>query len=199
MNTNSTHNGSGDKILDWAVIIIAAILFFKTADVMSYFAPENLNYMVGMDISWLYGAVNALIVEGVALALHFNRRAALSGTAQIVKWALIAMSGSAQIFDGFLTTGAQSSMSEPLKFGLQFGVPLIPLIVLVLLFAIGRLPDDGSATAPRIGLKHRLPDWNRIWNGDEAPANGRNHTASTKSEDKPQGNLQVRSRREARE
>ena len=167
MNTNSTHNGSGDKILDWAVIIIAAILFFKTADVMSYFAPENLNYMVGMDISWLYGAVNALIVEGVALALHFNRRAALSGTAQIVKWALIAMSGSAQIFDGFLTTGAQSSMSEPLKFGLQFGVPLIPLIVLVLLFAIGRLPDDGSATAPRIGLKHRLPNWNRIWHGDE--------------------------------
>jgi hypothetical protein len=168
MNTNNTHNGSGDKILDWAVIIIAMILFAKTADVMAYFAPESLSFIVGMDISWLYGAVNALIVEGVALALHFNRRAALSGTAQIVKWALIAMSGSAQIFDGFLSTGAQSSMSEPLKFGLQFGVPLIPLIVLVLLFAIGRLPDDGIEKAPFVGLKNMVgPAVRRLWHGEQ--------------------------------
>ena len=37
MNTNSTHNGSGDKILDWAVIIIAAILFFLFFKVKKWF------------------------------------------------------------------------------------------------------------------------------------------------------------------
>lgn len=174
--------GSGNRILDWAVIIVAGLLFFKTADVAGYFAPTNLNYILGMDASWLYGVVCALIVEGVALALHFDPRTSLSSTAQIVKWTLLVMSGAAQIFDGYIATGTEASMSEPLKLGLQYGVPLIPLIVLVLLFAIGRLPDDGTPTA-RVGLKHRLPNWKQIWHGDPGAVS----TGKNGPEDIPQG------------
>jgi hypothetical protein len=192
MNTNK-HNGSGDKILDWTVIVAAIILFFKTAEVMSYFAPAILSQIVGMDVSWLSGIVNALMVEGPALAIHFNRRARLSSTAQVVKWVLLAISGACQIFAGYLSTGNEANMSEPLKFGLQFGVPLIPIFVMVLLFAIGQLPDDGQP-APRIGLKHRLPDWNRIWNGDpvDVPAGTKERANHQKNDD---AELEARPRR----
>jgi hypothetical protein len=164
---NIAKTGSGDKILDWVVIIGAVLLFLKTADVLSYFAPTNLSEIVGMEMSLIYGIVSALLVEGAALALHFNHRAHLSSTAQLVKWALIVISGLCQLFDGYLATGNESQMSETMKFGLQFGVPLVPLIVLVLLFAVGRLPDDGSVQRPFPGIKNIAgPAWNRFWNGD---------------------------------
>lgn len=159
--------GSGDKVLDWGVIIAALMLFLKTADVLSYFAPTNLNAIIGMDVSILYGGVSAALVEGAALALHFNRRAALSATAQIVKWILLAISAACQVFDGYIATGSAAQMSDTLKFGLQFGVPLVPLIVIVLLFAVGRLPDDGSERRPFVGIRNIVgPSLSRLWNGE---------------------------------
>jgi hypothetical protein len=166
-------NGSGDKILDWAVIIAALMLFLKTADVLSYFAPTNLNFIVGMDVSWLYGGVSALLVEGAALALHFNGRAKLSAIAQIVKWTLMAISASCQVYDGFITTNTAANMSDPLKLGLQYGVPLIPLVIMVLLFAVGRLPEDGVQPAPFRGIRNTVgPSLNRLWHGDPVSPNG---------------------------
>lgn len=165
MNVSTT--GSGDKVLDWVVLVGAFLLFLKTADVLSYFAPQNLSALVGMEMSLLYGIVSALMVEGAALALHFNNRARLSSTAHLVKWTLIVISGLCQLFDGYIATGNESQMSDTMKFGLQFGVPLVPLIVIVLLFAVGRLPDDGSVRRPFPGIKNIAgPAWNRLWNGD---------------------------------
>jgi hypothetical protein len=165
--------GSGNSLLDWAVIIVAILLFSKTADVAAVFAPGNLEYALGPAAAFFYGVVSALILEGVALVLHFDHRTALSPVAQFVKWTLLAMSGVAQVYDGFLVTGAESTMSEPLKMGLQYGVPLIPLIVLVMLFAIGKLPDDGSQRPPFRGIKNIVgPAWDRLWNGESVSPNG---------------------------
>jgi hypothetical protein len=133
--------GSGDRILDWGVIVAAIILFAKTADVLSYFAPVLLSEILGFEAGILYGMICAVLVEGLALALHFNPRAALSSTAQIVKWLLLGISGICQIFDGFITTDSVAQMSETLKAVLSYGVPLIPLVITVMIFSIGRLPE----------------------------------------------------------
>jgi hypothetical protein len=170
MNTN-THNRSRDKVLDWIIIIAALVLFPKTADLMSYFAPSNMAFILGMDVSWLYGMISATLVEGALLALHFNPRARIHTPAKIVMWLLVAMSGAAQILDGFITTGNEANMSEPMKFALQFGVPLVPLIVIIMIVAVGDFPEIGNP-APRIGLKHRLPNWKQIWEGDPVSSNG---------------------------
>ena len=73
--------GTGNNILNWGVVIAAVMLFFKTADLFAYFAPTNLNDFFGWDVSIYYGIVCALLVEGLALALHFDHKARASGTA----------------------------------------------------------------------------------------------------------------------
>src|SRR5262245_46921777 len=112
---NSSKLGSGDKVLDWGVVVAALILFAKTADVLSFFSPAILNDILGFDVSLIYGIVCATLVEGLALALHFNRRAALSSSAQVVMWVLVAISGLCQVYDGFITTGSMAQMSDTMK------------------------------------------------------------------------------------
>lgn len=165
--TNHTNNGSGDKWLDFAAYVLAAILFLKTADVLSYFAPQILNLILGFDVAFIYGSVCAVLVEGAALALHFNSRARLSSAAQIVKWILLGISGACQVFDGFITAGNVAQMSDTLKFGLSYGVPLIPLAVLVMLFTIGKLPEDGTPQKQWKGLRNIVrPAWEKLMNGE---------------------------------
>lgn len=164
---NKTNNGSGDKWLDFAAYVLAAILFLKTADVLSYFAPQILNSILGFDVSFLYGSVCAVLVEGAALALHFNSRAERSSAAKIVKWILLGISGACQVFDGFITAGNVAQMSDTLKFGLSYGVPLIPLAVLVMLFTIGKLPEDGTPPKQWKGLRNIVrPAWDKLMNGE---------------------------------
>lgn len=164
---NKTNNGSGDKWLDFAAYVLAAILFLKTADVLSYFAPQILNSILGFDVSFVYGSVCAVLVEGAALALHFNGRAVRSSAAQIVKWILLGISGACQVFDGFITAGNVAQMSDTLKFGLSYGVPLIPLAVLVMLFTIGKLPEDGTPPKQWKGLRNIVrPAWDKLINGE---------------------------------
>lgn len=169
---NKSNYGSGDKWLDFAAYTLAAILFLKTADVLSYFAPAILSLIIGFDVAFLYGTVNAVLVEGAALALHFNPRAKQSPPAQIAKWILLGISGACQVFDGFITTNTVAQMSEPLRFGLAYGVPLIPLVVLVMLFAIGKLPEDaGQAKRQWKGVRNLVkPWWRRLLDGDPQPS-----------------------------
>jgi hypothetical protein len=160
--------GSGDKILDWGVIIAAGILFFRTADILSYFSPQILNDILGFDVSFMYGIVCALLVEGLALAIHFNRRAIRSGEAQVVKWVLLSISGLCQVFDGFVVTNTLAQQSDTMKAVFSYGVPLIPLTIMIMVFGIGQLPEldimDRSDKEPFIGLKGT---WNRLTNGEK--------------------------------
>ena len=158
--------GSGDGMLDVAAYILAGILFLKTADVLSIFSPTILTEVIGYDMAFLYGATCAFLVEGAALALHFNHRAKLSPVAQIVKWVLLAISGLCQVFDGYVVTGNVASMSDTLRFAFSVGVPLIPIAVLMMLFAIGQLPEDNSSKSEWKGLKNIvIPAWDRLLNG----------------------------------
>ena len=168
---NHSKTGSGDKVLDWGVIIAAVILFFRTADILSYFSPQILNDILGFDVSLIYGTVCAGLVEGLALAIHFNRRARLSGTAQTVKWVLLSISGVCQVFDGFVVTNTLAQQSDTMKAVFSYGVPLIPLAIMVMVFGIGELPELEEANRvqkePFIGVKGM---WNRLINGDHRPA-----------------------------
>lgn len=164
--------GSGDKVLDWGVIIAAGVLFPKTADILSYFSPLILNEIFGFNVSLIYGVVNALLVEGLALALHFNKRAALSGTAQTVKWILLAISGACQVFDGFVVTNTLAGQSDTMKAILAYGVPLIPLFIMIMVFGIGHLPEVGEdgevVVQPRKPFKGVKKIWKGFLEGEES-------------------------------
>jgi hypothetical protein len=163
-------NGSGDTVLDWTVIGMAIILFFRTADILSYFSPPILNDIFGFDVSLIYGSVCASAVEGVALALHFNRRARFYSPAIVVKWILLGISGICQVFDGFVITDTLSQQTDTMKAAFSYGVPLIPLFILIMIFQIGHLPElDGThERKPFIGLKAM---WNNLIHGETANTN----------------------------
>lgn len=165
MDKNKT--GSGVKFADWAVVILAGLLYFKTAEVLSYFSPKNINDIIGMNVSWLYGYVTAFFVEGVAIAYHFYPGARVHTPAIIVKWILIILSGICQVFDGKIVTEAIASMPDQQKFFFEYGLPLLPWFVLILLIAVGEIPNDPHVHSKYWrGLKHLFPDPKRIWEGD---------------------------------
>ena len=159
-------NGSGDAVLDWTVVGMAILLFFRTADVLSYFSPTILNDIFGFDVSLIYGIVCALAVEGVALALHFNRRAIAYTPAIVVKWALLSISAICQVFDGFVITNTLANQTDTMKAIFSYGVPLIPMFVLVMIFKIGRLPEVGETVQgkPFKGVRNM---WNEFLDGKQ--------------------------------
>ena len=158
--------GTGNKGLDWVIILGMVAAYPKTADVLSMFSPRILNDIFGFDMSLPYGLFCAAMVEGTILFLHFDRRAHRSGTAQGVKWILIGVSFICQVFNGFITTDSVAQMTPALKLVLTFGIPALPLIIAVMIAAIGALPEiDGPVT--HVGLKYRLPDVKKIWYGDK--------------------------------
>lgn len=158
--------GNGDKVLDAGVVIAAAILFFRTADVLSVFAPTILNDILGMDVAFIYGVVCALLVEGLALALHFNRRAQFSGTAQAVKWTLLVISGVCQVFDGFVVTDTLSRQTDTMRFIFSWGVPLIPLLIMVMVFGIGRLPEEDGTQPDKVPFQGVVPSIKKVLYGE---------------------------------
>jgi hypothetical protein len=156
--------GSGNKGLDWVFILGAIAAYPKTADLLSLFSPQILNDIFGMDMSLPYGGFCALLVEGVILFLHFDRRAYYVPMAQAVKWIMFGISFLCNVFDGFVTTNSVQQMSPFLKFILAYGVPTLPLIIAALVAMIGPLPEDGqSVSQPNIGMKTRL---NNFWHGE---------------------------------
>lgn len=158
--------GTGDPFLDKLVVVAAILLFFGTASVMSYHAPVMLNQIIGADVSFIFGWVSALCVEAGALRLHFNKAAQNSPAAHWVKWILLGVSGLCQVYNGEMIRGELSQMSETLKLVFTWLVPNIPLLFIVLQFWIGHLPEEGDEQ-PKTGLKNRLPNWRRIWEGDK--------------------------------
>lgn len=159
--------GSGVKFADWAVVILAILLYFKTAEVLSYFSPKNINELIGMNISWLYGYVTAFFVEGVAVAYHFYPGARVHTPAIVVKWILIILSGICQVFDGKIVTETIANMPSQQRLFFEYGLPLLPWFVLILLIAVGEIPSDPHVrTKYWRGIKHLLPDMKRVWEGD---------------------------------
>lgn len=174
-------SGTGDSFANIAVVVLAILLFGRTADVLRYFSPQIFNEIVGQDVSTIYGMVCAFFVEGVAITYHFNPRAREYTPAVIVKWILLGISGICQVFDGKIIIGTLSQMNDFQRLSFEIGVPLLPLILLVLIFSVGHLPDNQAANAPKTwrGLKNMLPDPRRIWEGDELSDNKENTVFSS--------------------
>lgn len=170
--------GSGNKGLDWVIILGMLAAFPKTADLLSYWSPTILNDIFGMDMSLFYGGFCAILVEGTVLFLHFDRRAHHITSAQVVKWILFGVSFACNIFDGFVTTDTVTQLSPWLRFLLTYGVPALPLIIALLVTTIGALPDDETPRTWK-GLKNMLPDPRRIWEGDELSDNKENTVFSS--------------------
>lgn len=159
--------GSGNKGLDWVMIMGMIAAFPKTADLLSFWTPRWLNDLFGMDMSWYYGAFCAAMVEGTILFLHFDRRAHGVTSAQAVKWILIGVSFVCQIFDSQVTANTLSQMPDTMKVALTYIIPALPLIIAVMVASIGALPEvDDSVAAirhPHVGWKTRLDNF---WYGD---------------------------------
>lgn len=158
--------GSGVKFSDWAVVILAGLLFFKTAEVLSFFAPQFLNDIIGQDVGWLYGLVTAFFVEGIAIAFHFHPGARVHTPAVIVKWILIVLSGLCQVFDGRIVTQTIANMPDQQRLFFNYGIPLLPWFVIILLFFVGEIPSSASKKRWS-GLKHLLPDMDWFLEGDK--------------------------------
>lgn len=158
--------GSGNKGLDWAFILGMIAAYPKTADLLSLFSPQILNDIFGMDMSLPYGGFCALLVEGVILFLHFDRRAHFSTSAQTVKWILTIISLGCQVFDGWVTTDTIAQQSDVMKAILSYGIPALPLLIAIMISTIGALPEGDEvqvARKPRVGLKTRLDNF---WYGE---------------------------------
>lgn len=148
-----------DAFSSLAIVVCTAILFSRTSDVMSFFAPAWIGIVFGLDAnsaSTLFGWVNAAMVEGEILALHFHPGAHGHAPAQWVKWILIGISAACQIFDGSIITNTMSRQSEMIKIVFSTGVPLIPLLVLIMIALMGRLPTSTQDKKPFkfIGLRN---------------------------------------------
>jgi hypothetical protein len=183
----SNHKGNG--FLDFAVVGAAIMLYVRTAEVLSYFSPIALNKIVGFDVSFIYGNASAIFIEGVILFLHFSSRAKGHTPAEVVKWSLLAISGICQIYDGFLITDSLAQQSDTLKFVFQYGVPILPLLIVVMILWIGQLPESQQQRKPFIGLKNIPNSLSWIWDGgNKAPNKPANKAPNTPKVDEPKQN-----------
>jgi hypothetical protein len=171
MNTNmSDERTFWDVVPKLAMIGAAIILYFKTAQVMTAFAPSVVFGYTGLEV--LFGNLNATLVEGIILALHFIPSMQRNEAAKVFKWFLFGISALCQVVDGFLVQNTLAQQPESIQFIVSWGVPLIPTIIFFGLLTIGQSAGSvGKRKAPFKGIKHYLPDWKTLWDGDGSVGN----------------------------
>ena len=151
--------------LKFGIVLIAVILFFKTADVMTYFAPPVLHDLIlnftgyDMQTALVYGITTAFLVEGLAIYLDFAM--SNNGYAQFVKWVLIGISALCQIYDGYIVQKITSQMTDSMKAVFSFGVPLIPIVIFALTLGIKKNVGNGTRSE-FIGI---IPMFNKLLHG----------------------------------
>ena len=138
------------SIIDNGVFFIAAaVLFLKTSEVLALFAPSTiLGYS---NIGWLYGGICALLVEGVLIASKYTLPSDRTGYAWLYNVMLIvvtfSISAAAQITDGFMVKQTLADQPVAIQFIVNWGVPLVPSIVLALVLGktiFATLPEDAA-------------------------------------------------------
>jgi hypothetical protein len=158
-------NGKGknpwESILGIGIVVAAAMLFFKTAEVMSIFAPDTVFGYTGLQD--MYGFVTALLVEGMCLALHFIPEMKINFPAQVFKWFLFAVSGFCQVVDGFIIQNTLANQPDSIKFLVEWGVPLIPTAIFLGLLIVGtgeslkfKLPTLFKTKDENIGTRKKV-------------------------------------------
>lgn len=114
--------------------IAAVVLFFKTAELLSLFAPKSIFGYEGLQS--LYGVICALLVEGLLAATKWSLDKSDNPMAWAYKIVLLVVtfliSASAQVVDGFMIRDTLSTQPPVIQMLIQWGVPLVPSLILAL-------------------------------------------------------------------
>jgi hypothetical protein len=139
-------------IIDNLVFLVAAlILFLKTSEVLTAFAPNTIFGYHGLES--LYGIVTALLVEGLLVTAKLSLSRNQTSYAWLYSLILVIVTGGisafAQITDGFLVKQTLANQPPMVQFLVNTGVPLVPFIILAL--SVGKtvfesLPEVEAAT-----------------------------------------------------
>lgn len=141
MTDRENSQGCVGWLLEWAVFILGAILMFaKTSELLSAFAPRE--WFGFVEIESLYGAVSALMVEGLFVALKMANDPVLNGRPRTTgQWIgntvimLIPFSISllAQPLDAFVIQGTLASQPTEIQLLVSWLVPMIPGLIVGLI------------------------------------------------------------------
>ena len=131
--------------VDAATVVAAAMLYFKTSEVMGAIAPLTLAGQTGLQV--LYGLSVAALIEGICLAIHFIKGFKGNMAAQAYKWFLFAVSAFCQFMDRFFVvdTATTSANIEFFKF-LTYGIPVAILGGLLLVARANDSQSVGKST-----------------------------------------------------
>lgn len=124
-----------NSIVENAVFLVAAVvLFFKTTELLSLFAPAEIFGYTGLE--FLYGATCALLVEGLLVVTKWSLDKSDNPMAWAYKVGLLVVtfliSASAQIADGVLIRDTLDQQPYVVQLLIQVGVPLVPSVILAL-------------------------------------------------------------------
>jgi len=111
------------------------LMFSKTVDLMSAFAPRTIMGYTGLEV--VYGFAVGLLVEGAM----FVMKLLLPRSKNPIDWLWTVVvvltpfiiSGLAQVFDSFEVRGAMGSQPEHIQVAVAWFVPSIPTIIIALL------------------------------------------------------------------
>lgn len=154
-------------VLEWAVFILGAVLMFaKTAELLSAFAPRSWLGYVGIES--LYGMVSAIMVEGLVVAIKFSNDPVLSGKPKnIATWLTnivimivpFAISLLAQPLDAFVIQGTLVNQPVEVQILVFWGVPMVPGLIMGLIMfksVMENLPDEITS---RFGMRPAGKGW----------------------------------------
>jgi len=122
----------GGSVLENAAFILGAFLLFsRTSDLMTAFAPSSFLGYEGIEA--VYGMLSALMVEGLLFSIKFSIGRSRNSVAWVWNLVLLAVTFSisawAQTIDSFVVRQTLSEQSAELQWAVAWGVPLIPAII----------------------------------------------------------------------
>lgn len=137
--TNTEDDFDFGALVTWFIengvfVIGAFVLFAKTSDLMTKFAPSE--FMGYTDIASIYGFVVACMVEGAFVGMKL----ALGRPRNVLAWvsnviliiAPFGVSALAQVFDSFITQDTLAQQTPEIQFFATWFIPSIPTLIVAL-------------------------------------------------------------------
>jgi len=110
----------------------ALLLFAKTTELMTAFAPKQILGYTGIEV--FYGMACAIMVEGLFVTMSFQIKKSPNPQAWTWNLALIAIpfviSALAQPIDSFVMEKTITEQPAPIQFLVSWGVPMVPALIM---------------------------------------------------------------------
>lgn len=149
------YGGCFAQIVENGVFLLGAVLMFsKTVDLMSAFAPRSFMGYVGVES--FYGLAVGLMVEGMLVALKIS----LGKPKNVLEWgwnimlivAPFIISAFAQVFDSFIVRETLDKQPAEVQWLVTWGVPSIPTLIVGLFVGksiLASIPEDMFRRMPK--------------------------------------------------